>query len=577
MKFRPDLSPPIFDEKIYLASNPDVAKALYRGEFSSGLEHYEKNGIRESRIVNIDQLLFQSVLMRQALLRSERRIAYLEDLRQSIQSQKIRLNSTDTSCSQGLTWLILSPFRQLNNYCRNSNIFKYFYIYQSYRKRYPGVDGLYRLLNRSINALLNGHDQIQKNLAIQENISSYAIHSLDSPQIGASTFFRKIFADKSGVLNISTLKDFFENNHIDNLITIFDHNGGGGSNAYSHKLINESISHSKTILRVYCAEAIWFIQFINDELDFIFYTKSIDELFDVLLGAKSKELIVNSVYGYPNISEWVGKLITLSAASKAVVDVKIHDFNALCSSPHLLNYEDKYCNVPSDQKKCELCLKKNHHWFHSWFPEENKPLNINAWRRPFMELFSVANRITLFDESSLDILKRGFVIDESKVAIIPHASEGLKVRGLINPLAPLHIGVLGTLTIGKGGGVVNELSKYIAQHNLSIPITLVGSSIITVEPQISVYGPYIPEELPQIIQSQGINVVLMPSIVPETFSYTLSEAMQMCLPIVAFDIGAQGSRVKDYVLGKVVPRDSTVEEILYAVQSVFIKSRELRS
>jgi len=577
MKLKPDLSPPIFDEKIYLAANPDIANALSRGEISSGLEHYEKHGIHESRIVNLDQLLFQTTLIRQALLKGERRIAYLEDSRKSTQSHEVQLIREHASYRQSLTWLIVSPFHEGINHFRNTTIFKYFCIYQSYRKRYPGVDGLYRLVNKSINALLKGHDQLQRNLAVQGNISTHEMYNLTSSQTGANTFFKKIAADKSGVLSIRMLKDFFENNYIDNLITIFDHNGGGGSNAYTQRLIKESIAKSKTTLRVYCVDAIWFIQLINDKLDLIFYTKSIDELFDVILDAKSKEIIVNSVYGYPNISEWVGKLAMLSGASKAFVEIKVHDFNALCSSPHLLNYEDKYCNVPDDHKKCELCLKKNHHWFHSWYPEENKPLNINEWRRPFEELFSVANCITFFDQSSLGIVKKGFTLDESKVAIIPHSIEGVKAKGLINPLAPLHIGVLGTLTIGKGGDIVNKLCKYVTQHNLSIPITLVGSSIVAVEPQISVYGPYVADELPEIIHSQGINVILMPSIVPETFSYTLSEAIQMGLPIVTFDIGAQGSRVKEYSLGKVVPPDSAVEEILNAVQSVFINSRELKS
>lgn len=577
MKLNPDSGSSIFDEKIYLAANPDVANALSRGEISSGLEHYEKHGIRESRIVNLDQLLFQATLMRQALLKGERRIAYLEESREKIDSHGVQLIHEYASYRQSLTWLISSPFHEGINHFRNTTIFKYFCVYQSYRKRYPGVDGLYRLVNKSINALLKGRDQLQRNLAVQENISTHEMYNFTGSKTGVKTFFKKIAADKSAVLSIRTLKDFFENNSIDCLITIFDHNGGGGSNAYSHELIIESIAKSKTALRVYCVDAIWFIQLINDKLDFIFYTKSIDELFDVILASKSKEVIVNSVYGYPNISEWVKKMAMLSGISKAFVEVKMHDFNALCISPHLLNYEDKYCNVPDDHKECKLCLKKNHHWFHSWFPEENKPSDINEWRRPFEELFSVASRITFFDQSSLDILRKGFAIDDSKVAINPHSIEGVKAKGLINPLAPLHIGVLGTLTIGKGGGIVNELCKYVAKHNLSIPITLVGSSIVALEPQISVYGPYVPDELPEIIQSQGINVILMPSIVPETFSYTLSEAMQMGLPIVAFDIGAQGSRVKEYLLGNVVPRDSAVDEILYAVQDIFIKSRELRS
>lgn len=41
---------PTFDEAFYLASNPDVAAAVARGEFSSGLEHFQRFGQAEGRL-----------------------------------------------------------------------------------------------------------------------------------------------------------------------------------------------------------------------------------------------------------------------------------------------------------------------------------------------------------------------------------------------------------------------------------------------------------------------------------------------------------------------------------------------
>lgn len=40
-----------FNEKNYLESNPDVKKAVLANNFSSGLEHYVKHGIKENRIM----------------------------------------------------------------------------------------------------------------------------------------------------------------------------------------------------------------------------------------------------------------------------------------------------------------------------------------------------------------------------------------------------------------------------------------------------------------------------------------------------------------------------------------------
>ena len=38
-----------FDEGAYLRCNPDVRAAVYRGQFQSGLHHYQAHGQRENR------------------------------------------------------------------------------------------------------------------------------------------------------------------------------------------------------------------------------------------------------------------------------------------------------------------------------------------------------------------------------------------------------------------------------------------------------------------------------------------------------------------------------------------------
>ena len=68
-----------------------------------------------------------------------------------------------------------------------------------------------------------------------------------------------------------------------------------------------------------------------------------------------------------------------------------------------------------------------------------------------------------------------------------------------------------------------------------------------------------------------IDIILIPSICPETFSYTISEAMEMGLPVACFNIGAQAERVSKYskglVLNKIDAR-KTIDEIV-----CFVKNR----
>ena len=69
------------------------------------------------------------------------------------------------------------------------------------------------------------------------------------------------------------------------------------------------------------------------------------------------------------------------------------------------------------------------------------------------------------------------------------------------------------------------------------------------------------------MEKSGIQVVLFPSICPETFSFTLSEIFAMELPVVGYEIGAQGRRIADYKKGITVPyEDMSGEALLDALR-----------
>ena len=80
-------------------------------------------------------------------------------------------------------------------------------------------------------------------------------------------------------------------------------------------------------------------------------------------------------------------------------------------------------------------------------------------------------------------------------------------------------------------------------------------------------GKYKREDLPQIIKDEQIDIFLIPSIWPETFSYTAQEVMMMELPLMVFDLGAPAERVKKYTKGIIINEISAVA-VLDTVQKV---------
>lgn len=350
---------------------------------------------------------------------------------------------------------------------------------------------------------------------------------------------------------------------------LFDHNIGGGTNTYTRELVKTVLADGGSVLRVYNFLGIWFVQWIADGDGMLFYTRSIEELLKALHFSHGTSIIVNSLYGCPDIKEVISKILGLVLELKISLDVKMHDFFAVCSSQHLSDFKGVYCGVPQDYADCSRCLKS----IPSWYP--NRSVDIVEWRKPFVNLIEAATTLTFFDKSSIEIFRRAFHLEDSKIRVVPHEIGYFKCDKPMDTSGPLHIGILGTLTHIKGGEVVYALSDYIKERGLPVRITVVGQAYVDTPPHINVHGPYEPNHLPSIVEHNGINVILAPSIVPETFGYTISEAMKMGLPIVAFDLGAQGSRVKQYELGKVVSLGSSPEDILAAIQSALKKAQEL--
>ncbi len=377
------------------------------------------------------------------------------------------------------------------------------------------------------------------------------------------------FDPDSSISNIEWLNFYISNQIILNPVLIFDHNHGGGTNSYSDILVDKIIDEGDQVIRVRFKNSLWFLEWYKADDAMVFATHKLPDLFLAISKTKPSRIIINSLYGYTDFDKVINAIVKLKRLTCAQLEIKAHDFYALCPSPHLLNFSNKYCAVPADQSICDQCLKKNVGWhIPGCWPE-----NISNWRSAFSQLLKEATKIDFFDSSTFDIYKKIFIFPDEKISITPHNDNYFNVSIYPNLSGKLHLGLLGTLTVVKGGEIVNELSSHIKKNQLDIPITLIGSSMLPLEENITITGNYKPSDLPRLISEYKINVVFISSIVPETFSYTLSEAIKMKLPIICFDLGAQGNRVKSYHLGQVIPLNSTSKEILIAAQALLKKAQ----
>lgn len=91
------------------------------------------------------------------------------------------------------------------------------------------------------------------------------------------------------------------------------------------------------------------------------------------------------------------------------------------------------------------------------------------------------------------------------------------------------------------------------------------------------HGTYKQQDIPQLLARNKIDVVCIMSIWPETFCYTLSEAVFCNVPVFVTDIGAAGERVKRHFYGWTVPVDYTGEQMSEYLLQILENQREYNS
>jgi len=110
----------------------------------------------------------------------------------------------------------------------------------------------------------------------------------------------------------------------------------------------------------------------------------------------------------------------------------------------------------------------------------------------------------------------------------------------------LRLVVLGRLSLHKGMQLLREAAPGLAPH---AEVTIVGGGGNGVELAKACgwrsIEKYTLEELPELLAGIAPHAAILASIVPETFSYTLSELWALCVPPLATDLGSFSERISD--------------------------------
>jgi glycosyltransferase involved in cell wall biosynthesis len=333
---------------------------------------------------------------------------------------------------------------------------------------------------------------------------------------------------------------------------VFDHNMGGGANHYRNAQVADRVAAGGTVLL--CTYNLPTLDYRlalrspgNEERTYRLASfLDLEVLFDRMPVA---ELFVNSPVSFDDpllFAEWIARMRIEHRQARLVVTV--HDYFPVCPSFVLLDAGGRYCGIP-EIAQCERCLPRHRA---SWLTL-SPPTTIPQWRASWRRCLDAADEVRCFSGSTQKLLLRGHPgLDASRLTVVPHRLDFRPPRRpALAHTQPLTIGVVGHISVQKGAHVVRDVLARIERDRLPARVVAIGTLDGGVaSDRLRVTGPYRHEDLVALLEQHNVNMILFPSICPETFSYVIEEMMLLRMPVVAFDLGAPGERLRGYDLGR---------------------------
>lgn len=244
--------------------------------------------------------------------------------------------------------------------------------------------------------------------------------------------------------------------------------------------------------------------------------------------------------------------------------ITLHDLYMSCPSINMV-YKDKFCEVDKD-KDCSKCLKMRY--------GVNSDI-LENWRKTCRNVLEKFDRIIVPSENTKKQYNK--VYKDLQIEVVEHGVKILETKANSEKIQKdtFDIAFVGAMAVHKGSNILKSLIKEC--NNPKIKIHLFGKSEDkSLEQNQSNYifhGKYKRGELPQLLIDNNIDLVCMFTPWPETYSYTLTECYMAKIPVLAFDIGAVGDRIKQDKLGWTIEYPQDTKNIISKIEEI-MKNKE---
>lgn len=235
-------------------------------------------------------------------------------------------------------------------------------------------------------------------------------------------------------------------------------------------------------------------------------------------------------------------LVALAKALGARWKANLHDYKVICPRINLANENGFYCGEPPETV-CDRCLAERGSDF--------GVTEIRGWRNLHRRALLAADQVLVPDQDAADRLGRYY--PEIRFEVSPHEDIDPVEQPIHVPKVEqeekLRVVVVGAIGKIKGFEVLLACARYAQQERLPIEFIVMGYSMndrLLRQAGVRVTGRYLEENAQVTLTALSPHLVWLPSLWPETYSYTLSIALNAGLPVAAFDIGAIARRIREW-------------------------------
>lgn len=273
------------------------------------------------------------------------------------------------------------------------------------------------------------------------------------------------------------------------------------------------------------------------------WTEDATQLHQLLAPLGHRRIIYSCGVGDRDPIELPSLMQSLRRGDQDQIEVLFHDYLPISPSFTLLDEDGQFNGVVTPDRLAQRPVAAAS--AHRLCRPNGTTLSLAEWQAAWGALQREASLLRVFSPSAAQFLSEVWPDLASRITIRPHhLLDDVPRLPAPSPSQPPVLAVLGNIAPHKGARLVQQLAS-LSQQNLGAKLVLIGN----IDPHYPLsrstrlHGDYSPSDIPALVAHYGITHWLIPSVWPETFSFTTHEALATGLPVMAFDIGAQGDAV----------------------------------